>query len=65
MAENRLSFPIISFNSSNFCIKYGISGASLMALQVKNLPEMQEIWVQFLDQENPQRKKWQATSDFA
>ena len=36
-----------------------------MALQVKNLPEMQEIWVQFLDQENPQRKKWQPTSHFA
>ena len=41
--------------------------ASLMAQQVKNLPavqETQEIWVWFLGQEEPWRKKWQPTPVF-
>ena len=38
-----------------------------MAQQVKNLPavqETQEIWVWFLGQEEPWRKKWQPTPVF-
>ena len=31
-------------------------GASLMAQMVKNLPAMQETWVQFLGQEDPLEK---------
>ena len=31
-------------------------GASLVAQAVKNLPAMQEIWVQFLSQEDPLEK---------
>ena len=34
-----------------------ISWASLEAQLVKNLPAMQEIWVQFLGQEDPLEKK--------
>ena len=32
-------------------------GASLVAQMVKNLPAMQETWVQFLDQEDPLEKE--------
>ena len=31
---------------------------------VKNLPAMQETWVQFLGQEDPWRRKWQTTPVF-
>ena len=34
-----------------------ISWASLEAQLVKNLPAMQDIWVQFLGQEDPLEKK--------
>ena len=35
-----------------------------MAQKVKNLPEMQEAWVQSLGQEHPLEKKWQLTPVF-
>ena len=38
--------------------KYCISGASLAAQLVKNLPAMQETWVRFLGQEDPLEKGW-------
>ena len=38
-------------------IKTKISGASLIAQLVKNLPAMQETWVQFLDGEDPLEKE--------
>ena len=34
-----------------------ILGASLIAQLVKNLPAMQETWVQFLDGEDPLEKE--------
>jgi len=34
------------------------------AQPVKNLPAVQETWVQFLYQENPWRRKWQPTPVF-
>ena len=34
----------------------GLSGASLVAQVVKNLPEMQEMWVQSLSWEGPLEK---------
>ena len=33
-----------------------MDGASLVAQMVKNLPAVQEIWVQFLDREDPLEK---------
>ena len=35
--------------------------ASLVAQMVKNLPAMQEIWVQSLGWEDTRRRKWQPT----
>ena len=35
-----------------------------MAQMVKNLPAIQETWVQSLDQEDPWRRKWQPTPVF-
>ena len=35
-----------------------------MAQMVKNLPTIQETWVQSLDQEDPWRRKWQPTPVF-
>ena len=32
--------------------------APLVAQMVKNLPAMQEAWVQFLDWEDPRRRAW-------
>ena len=40
------------------------SGASLVAQMVKNLPEMQEIWVRFLVGKIPWRREWLATPAF-
>ena len=40
------------------------SGASLVAQMVKNLPEMQEIWVQFLVGKIPWRREWLSTPAF-
>ena len=34
---------------------------SLVAQTVKNLPAMQEVWVQFLGWKFPWRRKWQPT----
>ena len=42
-----------SFNSSNIVF----TGASLVAQMVKNLPIMQETWVQFLGQEESLEKE--------
>ena len=39
-------------------------GASLVTHTVKNLPAVQEIWVQSLGQEDPWRRKWQLTPVF-
>ena len=39
-------------------------GASLVARLVRNLPSMQETWVQFLGWEDPWRRKWQPTPVF-
>ena len=39
-------------------------GASLVAQRAKNLPAMQQAWVQFLGQEDPWRRKWQPTPVF-
>ena len=43
-----------------------VLGASLVAQTVKNLPAMQEIWVQFLGQEDPleKRREWLPTLVF-
>ena len=38
--------------------------ASLMAHTVKNLPAMQESWVQSMGQEDPWRREWQPTPVF-
>ena len=35
-----------------------------MAQAVKNLPAMQELWVQSLGWEDPWRRKWQLTQVF-
>ena len=35
--------------------------SSLVAQTVKHLPAMQETWAQFLDWEDPLRRKWQPT----
>ena len=45
----------ISYNPSAFCLSCRIpfTGASLVAQLVKNLPAMQETWVQFLGWEDP------------
>ena len=40
------------------------TGASLVAQMVKNLPAVQETWVQSLGQEDPLRKEWQPTPLF-
>ena len=37
-------------------MKYNVYGASLMVQTVKNLPKMQETWVQSLGQEDPLEK---------
>ena len=39
-------------------------GTSPMAQWVKNLPAMQETWVQSLGQEDPQRRDWLPTPVF-
>ena len=39
-----------------FPYKQGLTGAPLVAQTVKNLPAMQETWVQSLDQEDPLQK---------
>ena len=39
-------------------------GSSLIAQRVKNLPKRQVTRVQFLDQEDPWRRKWQPTPVF-
>ena len=41
-----------------------ISGASLVAQMVKNLPAMKETWVQSLDWEDTLRREWQPTLVF-
>ena len=41
-----------------------LGGASLIAQMVKNLPIMQETWVQCLGQENPLEKKRATDSSF-
>ena len=38
--------------------------ASLVAQTVKNLPAMQETWVQFLGQKIPWRREWLPTPVF-
>ena len=38
--------------------------ASLVAQTLKNLPAMQEIWVQSLGQKDPWSRKWQPTPVF-
>ena len=40
------------------------SWASLVAQTVKNLPAMQETWVQSLGWEDPWRREWQPTPVF-
>ena len=37
---------------------------SLVAHKVKNLPTMQETWVQFLGREDPWGREWQTTPVF-
>ena len=37
---------------------------SLVAHKVKNLPAMQETWVQFLGREDPWGREWQPTPVF-
>ena len=41
-----------------------IIGTSLVAQIVKNLPAMQEIWVQSLSQEDPLKREWLPTPVF-
>ena len=41
----------------NLASAQGCLGASLMALMVKNLPAMQETWVQSLGREDPLEKR--------
>ena len=38
---------------------------SLVAQMVKNLPAMQETWIQSLGQEDPLEKEWQPTPVFS
>ena len=45
---------IICYPYSTYCYPYR---AFLVAQTVKNLPVMQEIWVQFLGQEDPLEKE--------
>ena len=40
------------------------SGASLVAQPVKNLPAMQETWVQSLGRKDPLEREWLLTSAF-
>ena len=42
----------------------GLGETSLVAQMVKNLPAMQEIWVQSLGQEDPLEKEWLPTPLF-
>ena len=44
-------------DSSNFMSNSGVLGASLVAQLVKNLPAMQETWVQFLGWVDPLEKE--------
>ena len=39
-------------------------GASLVVQMVKNLPAMQETWIQSLDWKDPWRRNWQPTPVF-
>ena len=48
----------------NFMLKYILPQASWVAQLVKNLPVMQETWVQSLGQKIPLRRKWQPTPVF-
>ena len=45
------------FYFQNINIATGKEWASLTAQQVRNLPAVQETWVQFLDQEDPLEKE--------
>ena len=47
-----------------FLDKQGLTGASLLAQTSKNLPAMQETWVQSLGQKIPWRREWLLTSVF-
>ena len=47
-----------------FYCKMGFPGTSLVAQRVKNLPAIQETWVQSLDQEDPWRRECQPTQVF-
>ena len=53
--------------SSSICFipKLEISKMSLIwSITVNNSPVMQETWVQFLDQKDPPKRKWQHTPAF-
>ena len=43
------------------CLRSDHGRASLVAQVVKNLPAMQETWVQSLVRKIPERKEWQPT----
>ena len=43
---------------------YALHGASLVAQMVKNLPAVQETWVQSLGREIPCERAWQPTPVF-
>ena len=51
MGFSRQEYPIFSYDN---VLKFG---ASLIAQLVKNLPAMQETWVQFLGPEDPLEKE--------
>ena len=53
--------PYLSLSSNEICTGSLASGTSLVAQTVKNLPAMQENWIQALGQEVPLRREWQPT----
>ena len=51
-----LSHVSVEKNERSFIVWYSILEASLVAQTVKNLPKLQAIWVQSLDQEDSLEK---------
>ena len=57
--------PYLSLSSNEICTSSVANcGTSLVAQTVKNLPTVQENWIQALGQEVPLRREWQPTLAF-
>jgi len=60
-----LCVSILSLSSNEICTSsLANCGTSLVAQTVKNLPTVQENWIQALGQEIPLRREWQPTLAF-